>query len=264
MMTLHTPPVHDQRLARSCYASRGTWFVGTLALLSLALHAGLIITLSLRGAPAVPPTENQGTVELLMVEHKGAEASQAGLPAEAQPSAEARPKEQAAAKQALASTPPAPAPPAGEPNTEPVPPAPATPAAEAKPIHPEAAQQAVPAERAAPTGPVFDFDGTDSDTNAMVLSGRILPASPDNRFRNQPPTYPLDAAMRNESGDVRLVIHVAADGLATGAEVVISSGWASLDQAAVAAVRKWRFHPALKDGHAVPFDMSFIFNFRAN
>ena len=128
----------------------------------------------------------------------------------------------------------------------------------------EAPQQPAPAETASPAGPVFDLDGTDSDTNAMVMSGRILPASPDNRFRNRPPTYPLDAAMRNESGDVRLVIHVAADGLAAGVEIVDSSGWTSLDQAAVAAVRKWRFHPALKDGQPVPFDMSFIFNFRAN
>jgi len=113
--------------------------------------------------------------------------------------------------------------------------------------------------------PVFNFAGTDSDTTAMVMpSDGILPAMPDDRFRNRPPAYPSDAARRGETGAVLVIIHVAPNGYATGAEVAESSGSASLDKAAVAAVRKWRFRPAMKGGLAVPFDMPFRFVFSDN
>ncbi len=136
--------------------------------------------------------------------------------------------------------------------------------AEAKTDQPAARPAPPQAQPAATKNLTFDLNGTDSDTNAMVLSGRVLPAAPDDRFRNRPPPYPIEAAIHNESGDVEVVIHVTANGLASGVDVVNSSGWASLDAAAVAAVKKWRFHPALKDGQPVPFDMPFIFNFRTD
>ena len=60
-----------------------------------------------------------------------------------------------------------------------------------------------------------------------------------------------------------MVIHVGANGLANGVDVVETSGVPVLDHAAVAAVRKWRFHPAMKDGQTIPFDMPFRFVFEA-
>ena len=110
----------------------------------------------------------------------------------------------------------------------------------------------------------FNFAGTDSDTNARVVSGHVLPAMPDDRFRNRPPPYPMEAAMRRETGAVLVLIHVSAYGLATGADVVESSGSSSLDAAAVTAVRKWHFRPAMQEGRAVPFDMPFRFVFSAD
>ena len=111
---------------------------------------------------------------------------------------------------------------------------------------------------------MFDLEGTDSDTNAIALGPNIVPAIPDNRFRNPPPEYPNEAALRGEYGAVEVLIHVSASGIATGADVTQSSGVLVLDQAAVAAVRKWRFHPALQEGRSVPFDMPFRFIFEAN
>jgi protein TonB len=207
-----------------------------------------------RGVPPPKPSDAQGEVELLMVEQKGAQPSQQGQPSDSP--AKPAPKETAA-------TPPAdktpPLPTVADAAGEPVPPPPSPPK--------EAAQAAKPAPEApppAPKGLEFDFAGTDSDTNAQVISGHVLPAEPDDRFRNRPPAYPLEAAMRGEAGSVVLIIHVSAYGLATGADVAESSGSASLDQAAVAAVRKWHFHPAMTDGQAVPFDMPFRFVFSAN
>ena len=212
--------------------------------------------------PVKAAPEARGEVELLMVEQKGSAPSPAGEPVDgaAQPEA-ARPAAKAAEK---ADTPKA---------SETAPLLPATDASgEAVPPPPSAAAQAEtpPAPRTPPSPPpkqealTFNFAGTDSDTNAQVVSGHVLPAMPDDRFRNRPPPYPLEAAMRRETGAVLVLIHVSAYGLATGADVVESSGSSLLDSAAVAAVRKWHFHPALREGRAVPFDMPFRFVFSAD
>jgi len=43
--------------------------------------------------------------------------------------------------------------------------------------------------------------------------------------------------------------------------VLVSSGYDILDQAAVTAVRKWHFRPAMQEGRSIPFDMPFRFIF---
>jgi protein TonB len=65
----------------------------------------------------------------------------------------------------------------------------------------------------------------------------------------QPPTYPSRA--RGAAGTVRLRIAVGADGLVEGIAVAASSGHVVLDEAALAAVRTWRFEPAREGGAAV-------------
>jgi periplasmic protein TonB len=238
-----------------------------LSVLVHLLSVGAVILLA-PVAPAENNFDNQGAVELLMVERKGATPSQPGQPDTAAPQAAEPPAaapataEKAEPAQAEKSVPMTPSPDsASEPvPAPPSPPAAATAAATPQPPRPERA----PSPPKAVDAPVFDFAGTDSDTNATVMSGRVLPAMPDDRFRNRPPAYPSDAAMRGETGTVLVIIHVAANGYATGAEVAESSGSTSLDRAAVTAVRKWRFRPAMKGGLAVPFDMPFRFVFSAN
>jgi protein TonB len=112
----------------------------------------------------------------------------------------------------------------------------------------------------APEAPRVDLAGTD-DFTAIASGQGIIPAAPDRRYRNDPPRYPPDAARLDEQGGVVVLIHVLPDGAVGGAEVVDTSGFASLDNAALVAVRLWHFLPALKDGRAVPFDMPFRFVF---
>ena len=50
--------------------------------------------------------------------------------------------------------------------------------------------------------------------------------------------------MRGEEGDVVLSLHVTASGEVDRVEVVASSGFADLDEAAVKAAQKARFTPA--------------------
>jgi periplasmic protein TonB len=242
--------------------------------LSVAVHlaAALLVVFLPRVLPREARPQEQGTVELLMVERKGAKPSAAGQPQESkptppQPEKKAETPSQEAQKPETPATasPPTPAPPIVENADEEAPPPPAekTPPKEAKAdAKPDA--QPPPAPPKAQEAPVFDLAGTESESNAEVLGGRVVPASPDDRFRNRPPIYPPEAAIRGEHGSVLLLIHVSESGFATSADVVESSGVASLDQAAADAVRKWRFRPALQEGRAVPFDMPFRFVFEAD
>jgi protein TonB len=269
-MTIPPDPLaagQSARFSRSSTRRRNRWLVAAVGVSAL-LH---VMTLALVGTVhrVMPePSQPQGEIELLMVEQKGAQPSASVPPEPAIPAPETK-----QAEKPQVSAPETPSPPAVASSdmagSVPVPPA--APAPTKQPTEP--VEKPVPKAAEQPSSPpppaprpqkalTFNLEGTDSDTNAMVLSGRVLPASPDDHFRNRPPAYPMDAAMRGEEGEVRVAIHVAANGSVSGADVMSSSGSASLDNAAVAAVKRWRFHPALKDGQPVPFDVSFIFNFR--
>jgi periplasmic protein TonB len=69
---------------------------------------------------------------------------------------------------------------------------------------------------------------------------------------NRAPTYPEIARRRGEEGRVVLRVSVSVDGMPLDVEVMGTSGHASLDSAALSAVRKWRFIPATRAGKSVP------------
>ncbi len=58
------------------------------------------------------------------------------------------------------------------------------------------------------------------------------------------PTYPPLSARLREQGRVVVKVLISADGRAQQAEVLTSSGYPRLDQAALASVRAARFRPA--------------------
>ena len=63
-------------------------------------------------------------------------------------------------------------------------------------------------------------------------------------LHNPRPAYPGQARRRGEQGKVLLRVYVSTDGMADKVEIQSSSGYALLDEAAVTAVRAWRFVPA--------------------
>ena len=63
-------------------------------------------------------------------------------------------------------------------------------------------------------------------------------------LNNPPPTYPPIAARLRQQGVVVLRVHVRADGRPEQVQVFTSSGFDSLDQAAIKAVNQWTFMPA--------------------
>jgi periplasmic protein TonB len=62
------------------------------------------------------------------------------------------------------------------------------------------------------------------------------------------PDYPRDALRARASGNVLIRIDVGTDGTPVSLEVLRSSRNRSLDRAALQAVRRWRFEPAVRDG----------------
>ncbi len=79
---------------------------------------------------------------------------------------------------------------------------------------------------------------------------------------NLPPVYPPDAARRHEQGIVTLRMHIAVDGHVSDIDVLISSGYRSLDEAARTKLATWHFKPALQDGLPVEDVMDIGVNFR--
>lgn len=66
-----------------------------------------------------------------------------------------------------------------------------------------------------------------------------------------PPEYPLELACDGIGGRVELMITVGTDGSVTRADMQRSSGQAALDEAALEAVRGWRFRAATYNGQPV-------------
>ncbi len=65
------------------------------------------------------------------------------------------------------------------------------------------------------------------------------------------PDYPRLARRRGQEGEALLAVTVLADGAPVAVELRTSSGYALLDEAALDAVRRWRFAPALVAGQPV-------------
>ncbi len=84
--------------------------------------------------------------------------------------------------------------------------------------------------------------------------------TPPRRFGN--PTYPVEATAAGIEGLVSAEITVNEQGIVTDARVLNSNP--VLDDAALNAVREWRYDPTIVDGKAVPVKMRVTVNFSLN
>lgn len=106
----------------------------------------------------------------------------------------------------------------------------ATPVADETPVH--SLPQPLPVSRPAPRPA--------APTEPAVSPPRFSAAYLD----NPAPAYPAASRRNGEEGSVRLRVQVSADGRAMNVEIETSSGHERLDDAALRAVRRWRFVPA--------------------
>lgn len=66
-----------------------------------------------------------------------------------------------------------------------------------------------------------------------------------------PPSYPEEARVRGWEGTVRIRVLILEKGIVGDMIIVQSSGYGSMDQSAVNALRRWRFSPAYQGGRPV-------------
>lgn len=93
----------------------------------------------------------------------------------------------------------------------------------------------------------------------------VIPPSADALgIQNPAPPYPGLSRRLREEGTVTLKLLVNADGKVGAIEVVNSSGYKRLDDAALNAISRWHFSPATQAGVAIDFwyEIDFEFSLR--
>jgi protein TonB len=70
-------------------------------------------------------------------------------------------------------------------------------------------------------------------------------------LNNASPRYPVESRRRREEGTVRLRVVITVDGRVKDISVARTSGFGRLDEAALLAVRKWKFQPGMQAGNPV-------------
>lgn len=116
--------------------------------------------------------------------------------------------------------------------------APLLPAADSAPVAP-----AVSAAAGNIAVSASDAGAVAGPTNGVAQTVAVIRARPD-YAHNPPPAYPQAARLRGWQGTVILSVEVLPDGSAGEVGVARSSGRRVLDEAAMQAVRGWRFLPA--------------------
>lgn len=112
-------------------------------------------------------------------------------------------------------------------------------------------------EEAPPVAPVEVTEASAVPAVALAPGDTPVPIP----GQTPPPTYPRSALRRGDSGTVLVRVEVGVDGVPTNVDVVSRSGSRDLDNAAVEAVRQWRFNPAQKDGQAITGDVMIPVDF---
>ena len=166
------------------------------------------------------------------------------VPEPARPAAKPPDQPRRTAPKQRTAAPPADVPPVrrGREEARPLPPQPTPAAIPDSAAPPPAAGPAVPAEpaAAAASGP----------SRGVAVLERIQPA------------YPAAALRQRIEGEVIVRVEVSEDGIPSAVSLSRSSGHASLDDAALTAVRRWRFGPAVENGRPVSRTVEIPWVFR--
>jgi protein TonB len=229
---------------------------------SLLLHGAALAALLWSPARPVPGTPAEQAVTLFWDGTEDGAADRADSAAEpappgAPPRVEAPPAPAAPPPPAAAPPAPPPPPPAEAAALAPPPPAPPRPQP-ARPPAPRPTPQPAPREPGPPAiwspparAAAGAGQGAAMASGAGIASGAVSAARPVGGAANASPEYPHGSRIRGEQGRVTLLVQVGPDGRVLDLSVLGSSGFPALDQAALRAVRGWRFDPGTQDGRAV-------------
>jgi protein TonB len=109
---------------------------------------------------------------------------------------------------------------------------------------------------------VPEIEEPESTPQPVVVPAPIVVKTEARYRRNPEPPYPLQAKRRRQEGLVLLRVLVTPQGTAKQLEVMQSSGFTILDEAAVQAVRAWEFEPAVVDGRLVSSEVEVPVRFK--
>ena len=84
-----------------------------------------------------------------------------------------------------------------------------------------------------------------------AFATNVIQAKTLKRVREVPPTYPREAERQGISGWVDVEFTIAPNGTTQDITVRNAQPMRTFDQAAVDAVKRWRFEPVMRDGAAV-------------
>jgi len=104
---------------------------------------------------------------------------------------------------------------------------------------------------AAPASEAPQTQAVPAPQGAPASAGKVVSAATLERLRYVAPEYPERARADGTSGWVDLAFDVEPDGSVTHIAVLGSDPKEIFDAAAVAAVRRWRYQPAERDGHPI-------------
>jgi protein TonB len=113
---------------------------------------------------------------------------------------------------------------------------------------PEAAESGMPSEENA--NPTAAPAGEGDPSAGLPLE---LPRTDATHLNNPAPHYPTLSRRFGEQGRVLLDVYILPDGSVGEIRLNTSSGFRRLDEAALAAVRNWRFVPARRGESAIPY-----------
>jgi periplasmic protein TonB len=164
--------------------------------------------------------------------------------------------------------PPKPVPPPPKPEPKPVVPKPTpkpTPKPVAKPepvreVAQEPVQQAAPTPPTPPAAPPVQQAAPAPEAPAPVTPPRTDAA----HLNNPAPQYPALSRRLGEQGRVMLDVYILPDGSVGEIKLNRSSGFPRLDNAALQAVKTWKYVPAKRGDKPIPFwyvqPVSFVLN----
>ena len=108
----------------------------------------------------------------------------------------------------------------------------------------------------APSVPVLAKSPEPTPVKRIRVASRVVEA---NLIHDVPPQYPPEAGRARLEGPVVLMAVIGQDGSVK--DVRVESGLPILAQAAIDAVRQWRYKPYLIDGEPVEVDSRITINF---
>ncbi|MCB1581737.1 MAG: TonB family protein [Marinicella sp.] len=112
------------------------------------------------------------------------------------------------------------------------------------------------------TGEKFNIGPSIGITSNGFSGGDWAQGNPGDIKSAIPPMYPQKELAKKTEGWVQLLIEVNEFGNVSSAEVLQAKPARAFNAAAIKAVRKWKFHPKVVDGKAMPFQVTQTIEFK--